>query len=115
MTLHLLVSVILVQFQWNLVAGSSVTYLKDCGTDRIGYLKLTDRYEFFIGQKKVEDIGLICEELELCFRNGCSICNSNEEVWARIGRDNCNRDFSVSARLESNIVSGNSCLQNFCF
>ncbi|XP_008801916.1 calmodulin-binding receptor-like cytoplasmic kinase 3 isoform X1 [Phoenix dactylifera] len=104
---YLLVLVILVQLQWNLLAGSSATYLMDCGTDRVGYLKSTDQFEVYIGQKKAEDVGLICEELELCFRNGCSICDSNEEAWARIGREYCNRDFSVSARLESDIVSVN--------
>ncbi|XP_008801917.1 calmodulin-binding receptor-like cytoplasmic kinase 3 isoform X2 [Phoenix dactylifera] len=105
---YLLVLVILVQLQWNLLAGSSATYLMDCGTDRVGYLKSTDQFEVYIGQKKAEDVGLICEELELCFRNGCSICDSNEEAWARIGREYCNRDFSVSARLESDIVSVDS-------
>ncbi|KAG1327893.1 calmodulin-binding receptor-like cytoplasmic kinase 3 [Cocos nucifera] len=105
MALRLVVFVILAQFQWNFVSGSSVTYLKDCGTDRVGYLKSTDGYEFFVDQKKAEDVGLICEELELCFRNGCSISDSNEEVWARIWREYCNRDFSVSAHLESDIVS----------
>lgn len=62
-----------------------------CGLDRVGYLKLSDGYRFFVNGRRVEEQGLICEALEFYFGSGCLL---DDEEWVEIGEMGCNWEFS---------------------
>lgn len=103
MALILLALLVLVQS-----SAAAETQSRDCGLDRVGYVKASDGYELFVNGRRVDDRVLICEALDLYFGNECLL---NDQEWGRIEEKYCDRGFS--RHRSSN--SGNFCRLDYNF
>ncbi|XP_072980587.1 calmodulin-binding receptor-like cytoplasmic kinase 3 isoform X1 [Typha angustifolia] len=78
------------------VDGSSLICSENCPFDRIRFLKSSDGYDLFVDQKRVEDVGLMCELLGLYVKE-CFSCSHHGEEWQRIEENYCDLEKHLKA------------------